>query len=62
MGANIDLLDVIARFEHELRLGAAPDRHHLVLAILARWQVDPDLTAASRHRAAEVLAHFARLG
>lgn len=55
MGAEVDTLDVIGRFERELAAGATHDRRTFLVAILARWQNDPDLTAESRRRAGEVL-------
>jgi hypothetical protein len=59
VGANIDTLDAIARFEQELAGdAAAPDRREFLLTILRRWQDDPDLTMESRHRAGSVLRQF----
>lgn len=58
MGADLDTLETIARFEQELMAGSPRDRCLFLLAILARWQVDPDLTPASRARAGDVHRRF----
>lgn len=60
VASEVDTRDAIARFERELHDGADADRREFLLAILARWAVDSDLTAASRQRAREVLYRFRR--
>ena len=62
MAAEVNTLDAIARLEAELQCGTSEDRRDFILAILRRWEVDPDLTVGSRRRAALVRRRFSVVG
>ena len=55
MPANIDVRETIQRLDDELAASPAENRRNLILAILERWQNDPDLSPDSREAARAVL-------
>jgi hypothetical protein len=61
MAAGLDILDALARFECELVDRPPETRRDFILAILGRWQGDPDLNESSRQRAREILRRFGRV-
>jgi hypothetical protein len=60
MAAELDILDALARFEGELEGRPPENRRDFILAVLGRWQRDPDLNEPSRQRAREILRRFGR--
>jgi hypothetical protein len=60
MAADLDIVDALARFEGELEDRPPETRRDFILAVLGRWQGDPDLNEPSRQRAREILRRFGR--
>lgn len=54
----VDVESTIAQFEAVLRGGSALESCREALAILERWQWDPDLQPTSREKARELFREF----
>jgi hypothetical protein len=57
---TVDVTTAIAEFERLLERGNDPERCFDVLAVLWRWQRDPDLTDESQRRARELVQRHGR--
>lgn len=60
MPGTIDVTASLREFEATLSRGEDTDRCWDILAMLWRWQRDPDLTAESRGQAGDLVRRFAR--
>jgi hypothetical protein len=60
MAGTVDVTTTLREFEDVLKLGADRDRCFDLLAVLWRWQHDPDLNEDSRRRARELIQVYGK--
>jgi hypothetical protein len=60
MAGTIDVRATLTEFDEILRKGTDPDRVRDVLAVLWRWQRDPDLDDPSRDLSRQLLNQYGR--